>query len=264
MKPHQSTLSAADLFAQAELAFQSISDPDVPTTSQREICNSVAPSHSIVPSQTIFTTEATSESLTLNPIKTEPNYREPSPMEQSIPPNPNPVELPALKSLNLPPSLDQVPDTSQQGNSTNGKVDATMAAQNMINAMTKGMKSNQRWRRKSEQWNSEGVAGEPHAGSSDRNSHVLRRIFLAALSLLPESSEGFTPAKPKSQERKEDPEKKDWFKCEYCGRQVRRQCDLKYVLFFFSFSFFDIHLLNYLFPTFELVSKQIQQTPKKP
>lgn len=264
MKPHQSTLSAADLFAQAELAFQSISDPDVPTTSQREICNSVAPSHSIVPSQTIFTTEATSESLTLNPIKTEPNYREPSPMEQSIPPHPNPVELPALKSLNLPPSLDQVPDTSQQGNSTNGKVDATMAAQNMINAMTKGMKSNQRWRRKSEQWNSEGVAGEPHAGSSDRNSHVLRRIFLAALSLLPESSEGFTPAKPKSQERKEDPEKKDWFKCEYCGRQVRRQCDLKYVLFFFSFSFFDIHLLNYLFPTFELVSKQIQQTPKKP
>lgn len=239
MKPHQSSPSAADYFSRKEPPLQAISDSDLTTIFQQEICNPVPPSDSIVPSQTIISAEAMSEDLTLNPIKTESNHREPSPTIQPTSPRPDPAGLDEMKSLNLPLPLDQAPGTSQQCNGANGKVDATVAAQNMISAMTKGMK-NQRLRRRSEQRDTAGVGGQHHAKGSDSNSHVLRRIFLAALTLLPESSERESvPAartESNTKEGKEDLEKKDWLKCEYCGKQVRRQCDLKYELSLSSIS----------------------------
>lgn len=223
MKPHQTTLSAADLLSQTEPAFQIQSEPDLENiieSSQPETCNSV------VPSQTMLTTTtSSSENLTLNPIKI-PDCRDPdSSSVQPTPPESSSVELPGLKSLNLPSSLDQRLPSKER----NEKLDITTAAKNVVNAMMKSMYSNQRLR--SHQWDFAGM--ERQGELSDRNNHMIRHILLAALNHLPDSCAKPHPELPSIAGRHDQEpivEGKHLIQCEKCPAQTRLPCEMRYVV----------------------------------
>lgn len=213
MKPYQPTLSAADLL-QTEPPVQIQSEPDLDNIieSQPETCNSV------VPSQTMLTTTtSSSENLTLNPIKNA-DHPKPSPI-QPTPPDTSSAELPGLRSLNLPSSLDQ-PQPRR-----NEKLYIATAAKNVANAMMKSMNSNQRLR--SQQWD---IAGMERQGElSDRNNHMIRHILQAALNHFPDPCASRLAQPAVAEKQDQELERKHLIQCEKCPTQTRLPCEMRYV-----------------------------------
>lgn len=212
---------------------------DVVATSQQDTNDSVAPSQTMLS----IATPTSSESLTLNPIKAhsaDPDHRDSRHSSvQPTPPNLDPVELPALKTLNLTPSLDQGPSISPHPtNGKNEKLDVAVVARNVVNAMMKSMNSSQRLR--SQAWDFGAAMDEQRQSElSDRNNQMIRHILMAALSHVPDSypsdtGSGASPGSPVAAEKERqglNAEKKNLIQCEKCPTQTRLRCEMRYVLF---------------------------------
>lgn len=202
-------------------------------TSQLETCNSVAPGQTMISAETA----KPAESLVLNPIKSfsvqggdcESNAF----ANQRAPSNPHPLELPALKSLDLPATMEQDTPTSQPSNGQNAKIEGFVsdAAGNMVNVMTNIMNGNQRpWSRRLDSKNDTEEQRCDQLSSWKRD--MLQKILSSALTQLSGSPK---PNLPISDKTDGDPAKKDWVKCGQCPKRTRLPCEMKYELFYFSF-----------------------------
>lgn len=141
-----------------------------------------------------------------------------------------PVELPALKPLNLTPSLVQEHVTSSQADNTRSEKTEDIvseAAVNVINAMTKVINSKKR--RKSQQTDEVDIA-DSNPELCDRKKELLQKIFLAAVDRL--SSDSHPKAEDPGCQIVSDPEseasREDCLKCEFCPKRTRLRCEMKY------------------------------------
>ncbi|KAI9934428.1 hypothetical protein ASPWEDRAFT_175157 [Aspergillus wentii DTO 134E9] len=241
VKPQEVAPSLVDRFSQEEPEFQTHLVPESDYMTMKTDCDQESCNNSIAPDQTVIQPDPirSSESLTLNPIKILDDDEDEDDddhhhhvlsqsLAQPLLAGSQTVELPGLKSLNLPPTLDQIPSsssmTSQLGGTKHDKMEdiVSEAAGNMINALTKIMNSNQRRR-------SQGEDGEDMMDQGtelcDRKREMLQRILSAALDKLSTPS-GSTQV---SLSGASDPilDKKDWIQCDRCPKRTRLRCEMK-------------------------------------
>lgn len=178
-------------------------------------------SDSVAPSQTINTADFLQPPD--NPILSQARNSQESQRSECFlgPPAlevPQSVELPDLKNLKLPPS-------PSLNNARKGYMDRKVAeaAANVIGAMTRMINGVQR-----RGIHDGGVDETPEL--SDKKREILRKILLAALDQLAESTgpNNHNPGKSRKMPVAGS-EKKGWVECDYCQKKTRRLCDMKYL-----------------------------------
>lgn len=240
-----------DRFSQQEPRYQEQpeSGSGFVTRPQQDTCQS------IVPSETIITADTRHKSLTLNPIMGLPaeerTHEANQPSKEPAHSYPHPVELPALKTLDLTPSMEQGPDVMSQADIKDARMVGFVydAATSMINALSNIMKGTPRRR---------GQQSDPQDDLEEQRStelpewkrEMLEMILWAALEKL--TAANSPPANPDSSPDAE-PEKKDWVQCEYCPKKTRLPCQMKYFPPFFRYQL-----------SFANTKSQLQKTPRAP
>lgn len=170
--------------------------------------------------------------LTLNPIMSPPIEQNVD--EVSILPSQaaymSPVELPALKSLDLSPPANNNSSVLGQDNAQDNKMEdaVTEAAENMIGAMMKIINDNER--RRSQQSNHGDMTEEDDGELSNRKKEMLQKILSAALDQLARDPDsGSSPGgKPETEKQR-----KEWIKCAYCSKRTRLRSQMKCVSYLF-------------------------------
>ncbi|EAW15108.1 putative C2H2 finger domain protein [Aspergillus clavatus NRRL 1] len=136
------------------------------------------------------------------------------------------VKFPTLNALNLTPTLDQTPPTSQLDSLRKDHVEEfiTEAATNMLSALTRMMNSNQR-RNIQPPYDGNNLSN-PTAELCGPKKEILQRILRAALDRLSGNTE--SPADSGLKVPEPEPDKRGWIKCEFCSKRTRLRCEMKW------------------------------------
>lgn len=200
----------------------------------RNTCNVVAPGETVMNTEDVL---GPSESLTLSPIKNigsfdkrndQVSHSETSQDDsQQSSAEQHPVELPGLKSLNLPlekegKNLQSIPSNINRGRQNDIVAEAAM---NVVDAMTRLMDSSPRKKSHQETPKAKTPGAENTTSLQDRKKEVLQKILSAALEQLgapsPDSA-GTEVSVPIAETDNERP-----FLCSVCHKRTRLLCELK-------------------------------------
>lgn len=139
--------------------------------------------------------------------------------------NISPAQLAALNSLDFQRSSGQSTPKPFSSNALTDGTEAIVAeaAESVINAMTKIMSSSHQHRRSQQTDEAVGIVDV----NPDLHGQLLQKIFSTAWSRL--SSNGTSRVASRAASDLElEVEKEGWYKCKYCNKFTRRQCEMKY------------------------------------